>query len=275
MREIVVPTFFSLAEPIAIVLERLAEAGVRLVELHGDAPDTHIDLTDEAAVGALAKVVERLPLNVYSVHSAFSKPSEEAWDISQPDPSKRAVALRNRVQAIKAAAKLGARHITMHPGVANRSEERLAHSRAGLAQLADAARKANVRIAVENLPPDHLGGCVAEIESVLEGLDPAVVGFCLDTGHAMLGEDAVRDYISALGHRMLGIHWHTNNSIDDAHLFPDLSQSQWDDFFLALDNVGYHSPVTVEAVPPNTASLEEAVQVLRAALEGHRALRLP
>ena len=269
------PTFFSLSEPIATVLQRLAGAGVRLVELHGDAPDIHIDLTDEAAVSALAKVVERLPLEVHSVHGAFSKPSEEAWDISQPDRSKRAVALRNRVQAIKAAAKLGARHITMHPGVGNRSKERLAHSRAGLVQLAEAARDAGVRIAVENLPPDHLGGCLAEVKSVLEGLDPAVAGFCLDTGHAMLGDDDLRDYILALGHRMFGIHWHTNNCTDDAHLFPDVSQPEWDDFFCALDEVGYHSPVTVEAVPSEATSLEEAVRAIRAALQGNRALRLP
>ena len=85
MREIVIPTFYSMTQPISRTLEQLAALGVRLVELHGDAPDTHLDLTDRDAMDALAQVVRGLPLEVHSVHCAFSQPSEEAWDISQPD----------------------------------------------------------------------------------------------------------------------------------------------------------------------------------------------
>ena len=273
MREIVIPTFFFMSDPMPRALERLAAVGVRLAELHGDAPDTHIDLTDEAAVAAVARTVEALPLEVHSVHCAFSKPSEETWDISQPEGSRREAALRNRTKVIMASARLGASHVIVHPGVRDRSGERLAHSRAGLEQLAETARAAGARIAVENLPPDHLGGSLAEMEHVLDGFDPAVVGFCLDTGHAMLGEDSPADYIRALGDRMFGIHWHGNDSSDDAHLFPDVSQADWDDFFIALDEVGYDLPVTVEAVPPETTPLDDALRSVRAALQGDRAPR--
>lgn len=273
MREIVIPTFYSMSQPISRTLEQLAGAGVRLVELHGDAPGTHIDLTDDEAVDALAEVVRGLPLEVYSVHCAFSQPSEEAWDISQPDAEGRTVALRNRTKVIGAAARMGARHVIVHPGVRDRGEERLAYSRAGLAQLADAAQGAGTRIAVENLPPDHLGGSLAEVRCVLEGLDPAVAGFCLDTGHAMLGRDPLGDYIRALGDRMFGIHWHANDCSDDAHLFPDVGRAEWHEFLTALDDVGYHLPVTVEAVPPATTSLDEALLSIRTALQGERTPR--
>jgi sugar phosphate isomerase/epimerase len=271
MREVVVPTFVSMSQPISRTLEELAAAGVRLVELHGDAPDTHIDVTDDAEVNALAEVVRGLPLEVYSVHCAFSKPNEETWDISQPDGGRRAAALRNRTKVIRASARLGVRHVIVHAGVGQRGDERLSLSRASLAELAEIAQDAGTRIAVENLEPDHLGGSLGEMESLLDGLDPAVVGFCLDTGHAMLGKDPLRAYIEALGGRMFGIHWHGNDSSSDGHLFPELGEADWEDFFAALDEIGYDLPVTVEAAPPATISLEEALRSLRAALRGERA----
>ena len=271
MREIVVPSFVSMSQPVAETLEQLAGVGVRLVELLADAPDRHIDLADEAAVSALAEVVRGLPLAVYSVHGGFSHPSEDAWDISQPDPVARAAALRRQAQVVRASALLGAHHVVVHPGVRHRGEDRLRHSRDSLAELAEVAREAGTVVAVENLPPDHLCESLAETQRVLDGLDPAVVGFCLDTGHAMMGEDTIGDYIHALSDRMVGIHWHASDHAHDAHLFPDVEHGEWDELFAALDEVGYSRPVTVEAVPPATTPLEEAVRSVRAALQGERA----
>ena len=275
MREIAIPSFVCLSKPISDVLEEMAEAGVRLVELHGDAPDRHVDLTDESAVNALAGVVERLPLDVYSVHCAFSEPSEEAWDISQPDTIKRGAALRRRVSVVKSAARLGARHVVVHLGVRERGNERLTRSRNCLEQLVEVGRQAGVKIAVENLPPDYLGGCLAEIAWVLEGLDPDVAGFCLDTGHAMLGDDGPCDYIRALGDRLFAVHWHSNDCRDDLHVWPGVDQAGWDDLFAALDQVNYQLPMTVEAVPPEATPLGTAIRQLGAAVNNQRAPRLP
>jgi sugar phosphate isomerase/epimerase len=186
----------------------------------------------------------------------------------------RAAALSNRMKVIASAARLGARHVIVHLGVRNRGKERLARSRASLARLTQTAREHGVRIAVENLPPDHLGGSLAEIAWVLEDLDPQVAGFCLDTGHAMLGADGPCDFIRALGDRLFAIHWHTNNCKEDTHLFPGADQTDWDDFFAALDEVGYDLPVTVEAAPPEGISLKDATREARAALREGRAPRL-
>ena len=128
---------------------------------------------------------------------------------------------------------------------------------------------------MENLPPDYLGGSLAEIAWVLEGLDPEVAGFCLDTGHAMLGDDGPCDYIRALGDRLFAVHWHSNNSRDDMHVCPGVDQTEWDEFFAALDQVNYQSPVTVEAVPPETTPLRTAIRELQAAVQNRRAPKLP
>ena len=270
MREIVVPSFVSMSQPVAETMQQLAAVGVRLVELLADAPDRHIDLADEDAVRALAEGVRRLPLAVHSVHCGFSYPSEDAWDISQPDQTARAAAVCRHAQVVRGSALLGAHHVVIHPGVRHRGEDRLRHSRGSLAELAEVAGEAGTVVAVENLPPDHLCGSLAEMQQVLEGLDPAVVGFCLDTGHAMLGEDTIGDYIHTLSYRMVGIHWHASDHGDDAHLFPDVEHGEWDEFFAALDKAGYSLPVTVEAVPPATTPVEDAVRSVRAALQGVR-----
>jgi hypothetical protein len=76
--------------PVVAALEQFAADGVELIELHGDAPDTHIDLTDEATIDRIAEAIRELPLEVHAVHCAFSQPSEDAWDISQPDERLRA-----------------------------------------------------------------------------------------------------------------------------------------------------------------------------------------
>jgi sugar phosphate isomerase/epimerase len=123
-------------------LEQLADVGVRLVELLADLPDSHIDLADDAQVTALERTVLGLPLEVYSVHCGFSNPSEDAWDISQPDEERRAAALRNCVKVINASARLHAHHVVVHPGVGRCDDDRLAHSGASLARLGEAAQEA-------------------------------------------------------------------------------------------------------------------------------------
>lgn len=271
MQEIVVPTFLSLFQPIRRTLQQIAASGVRLIELHGDAPATHVDLTDDAAATALLEVVRELSLEVHAVHCAFSQPTEQDWDISQPDGAGREAALRRRAQVIRAAARLGARHVVVHPGIRQRDRARLVHSRAALATLAETARPTGVKIAVENLPPDHLGGCLADMESLLEGLDPVTVGCCLDTGHALLGQDPLASYLAALGDRLLGVHWHSNDGPLDAHLFPEAGDGKWDDFLAGLEAAGYSLPVTIEAVPPFTTSLADALRPLRLMLSEHRA----
>ncbi len=202
-------------------------------------------------VEELARVVRGLPLQIHSVHCAFSQPSEEAWDISHPEEKTRVAALDRRATVVRASVQLGAQHVVMHPGGRPRSEARLAHCRDGLAHLAEVARAAGMKIAVENPPPDHLAGSLAEMERLLDGLDPAVLGFCLDTGHATLGQDSLDDYLRVFGDRLIGIHWHENDAGEDAHLFPEVDDGRWDGFLAALDAVGYDLPITLEAAPPS------------------------
>ncbi len=149
----------------------------------------------------------------------------------------------------------------------------MAQSRASLASLAEVAALAGTRIAVENLPPHHLGGSLREMEQLLAGLDPAVVGFCLDTGHAMLGGDPLGDYVRTLGRRIFAIHWHGNDRVEDSHHFPQVAQGEWDRFLADLDEVGCYVPITIEAAPPSSVRLRDALAPVRAVLQAERVPR--
>jgi len=274
LRQVVAPTFYPLHQPILQVLEELSAAGIRLVELYGDSPRIHVDLMDDSAVEAVRQALDRLPIKVYSIHAGFSNPSEEAWDISEPDAEKRRLAVERHETVLRAAKKLGAHHVVIHPGIENRNGRRFEDCRESIRLLAESAREAGVLLAVENMPPTYLGATPDETRSLLEGMDPKAVGFCLDTGHAMLGNGGVGDFFKVLGRRIVAIQWHDNDGKNDEHLYPGEGKNSWDEFFAGLDRFNIDLPVTVEAAPPEGITLETAVAEVQQALVEGRTPRL-
>ena len=247
MRQLVVYTDRLQRQPAAEALSFLAQAGATLAEISGLAPATHIDLADETAVAALADALTDLPIQAYSLHAPTIQPSKATWDISQVDEDKRQLAVQGNINILRAGAMLGVHHIVIHPGVDSSSPEQLANSRASLQQLAEVAQDWGLQIAVENLPLGYLGDSLPQMQQLLEGLNPDIVGLCLDTGHANLGPHTPADYIRAFPHHLIAIHWQDNHGTKDEHLFPGVGSMVWEDFFAALNEVGYDLPVTLEA----------------------------
>ena len=274
MRQVVAPTFFPLHQPVIQVLEALSVAGVRLVELYGDSPKIHVDLTDPSAVDAVREALDRLPIKVYSIHGGFSNPSEEVWDISQPDALKRKSAVERHIKVLRAAVRLGAHHVVIHPGIENRNSGRLENCRASLELLAESAREIGMLLAIENMPPTYLAATPEETRRLIDGLDPMAVGFCLDTGHAMLGNGGIGDYIRQLSDRIVAIQWHDNDGKEDKHLYPGAGENSWDEFFAGLREFNIDLPVTVEAAPPDGIPLQTAIQEVQQALLESRTPRL-
>ncbi len=274
MRRVVTPTFFWLDKPAAQVVRDLADQGVRLLELSADQPATHIDLRDHNAVKALASLLQELGTKVHSVHAAFANPDPEEWDFSNPNHSARWRAIGNHSAVIRGAALLGAKHITIHPGHTTRGHDRLHHVRDSFATLAETANREGIKIAVENLPPSFVACSVAELTEVLTGLPADLVGFCLDTGHAMLGPNAPVQYVRALGSRLIAIHWHDNAGLEDDHIFPGFGKSDWESELLpALRDIGYDRPITIEAIPPVDVPIAQAISEAEKALEDYHAPR--
>ncbi|MBO7430071.1 MAG: sugar phosphate isomerase/epimerase [Spirochaetia bacterium] len=109
------------------------------------------------------------------------------------------------------------------------------------------------KIAIENMPPRSGGRLGSKNEHILklyeENRHPNL-GFCLDTGHALLsyGKDAMKAYYAMEDH-LIAFHLADNAGDRDSHLLPGHGRFPWDDFFRALNKRGFSDTVCAETVP--------------------------
>jgi sugar phosphate isomerase/epimerase len=80
---------------------------------------------------------------------------------------------------------------------------------------------------------------------VLDGLDPARTGICLDTGHVHQGAD-VPTYIRTVAHRILTLHLHDNHGDRDAHALPGRGTLDWPAVLGELHVGGYRGVLMCE-----------------------------
>jgi sugar phosphate isomerase/epimerase len=235
---------------------------VPLVELSAGEEPPNPDLRDPAQVEEVAALAEQLGIYFYAVHTEF----RGRWNLASSDPETRRFALEANRAVIRAACRLGSRHVVLHPGQelveGEPVADQLLRAEESLRRLGPVAQEAGLMVAVENLPSGHVGSSLGQMAMLLQALDPGVFGFCCDTGHAAVSGEGPAAYVRAFAPRLLGIHMHDNGGEDD-HRFPGLGSIDWEDFFAALREVGYTLPITVEALPPPDLPLPQAAAIVR------------
>ena len=124
-------------------------------------------------------------------------------------------------------------------------------------RLIPQARTYGVRICLENMFIRHRGriysGCCGNAEEACRYVDELnriagteCFGFCLDTGHLLLGGQTVRQAMNRLGKRICAFHVHDNNGMEDQHLAPYLGVMDWDGFVQGLADIGYDRTMCFE-----------------------------
>ena len=112
-----------------------------------------------------------------------------------------------------------------------------------LGNLAPAAAKAGITLAIENCAPR------ADLEFLVATVDalalPAV-GFNIDTGHAALHGMTPAEAIRLMGHRLATTHMQDNFGQRDDHLPPGKGTIDWTATRDALLEVGYKGMFMVE-----------------------------
>lgn len=187
-------------------------------------------------------------------------------ELSDPDESRRAVALAAAEQTIEWAARLGARAVVLHLGLvgvdrrwenalrarwlqgeaetpafellsgfvaglrAGQAPPHLDAARRSLDHLVIAARHHGVRLGLENGEWVMAIPTLHEAEQILADSDPAVVGLWCDTGHATilerLGVDSLDAWLALAGPRLVGLHYHDVAGLRD-HLLPGRGTIDW------------------------------------------------
>ena len=252
--------FFGSCSP-EEMFEKIAHAGFKSVEL---ASENHLDEFLQRP-GDVRRRLENNGLRARSIHSPRA-----SWNIGATDQALRHQAIHAGIASFAPAAEVGAEIIVCHCNASdclitdeNYNASKV-HSVESLATLAEEARKAGVKLAVENLPNygrRRPSSNVAELLEMIQSL-PDNVGICIDTGHANLNRISPAQEIREAAGKLMTVHIHDNDGQgEDQHLMPHAGTTNWQEFVEAMNEMAFAGPRTFE-VTPEDAEIDDALKRL-------------
>jgi sugar phosphate isomerase/epimerase len=151
--------------------------------------------------------------------------------------------------ALAVAAQIPFPYLVLHLGVPTTEQQQTSDNQAAAArrsveEIATAAARVNVQVAVEVIPNAHSDATSLAllVEEQLDGLD---VGVCLDYGHAHLMGD-LGEAIEELSGHMWTTHVHDNHGKKDDHLPPYAGTIDWDAAMMETQKIGYDGALMFE-----------------------------
>ncbi len=150
------------------------------------------------------------------------------------------------------AARVGADVLVLHLPLRpyEHESQAVAHSVDVAGRLIAACRPYGVKLAVENC--SHT---VSYLDAVLAALPPEDVGFCYDSGHALLNRHA--EIVARYADRLLATHLHDNDGVSDQHRLPGEGRVDWPMVQAALKAAHYERPWNLEVYKRPEMSLED------------------
>jgi len=219
--------------PLERVAEAVSEMGYDGLELKGDFP-----LPDASRVQAVLRDADLLPLAL----------TPENEDLAHPDPDRRQTAMLYYQSLIRFSHDIGCPIVSCHGAVgrvrALSSQEAEYHlMQESVAQLADEARSAGVKIAVETLNryESHLLNTAEQTLAFFRGIGDSSVGILLDTYHMNIEENAPDDAVRRAADRLFLFHVADSNrkGLGRGHI-------DFGSLFAALQEIGYTGDIIVE-----------------------------
>ena len=180
---------------------------------------------------------------------------------SFPDAAQTESRFQDIVRSMRYAALLGVQTIVVHPvqhltyaddGVPERLFEM---NMDFYGRLIPYCEEWGIRVGVENMwqyrpwPKISHSTCSTPEEMIryVDTLNSPWVTGCLDTGHASLVGQAPHAFVRSLGAGRLGsLHVHDVSRTEDSHTLPYLGVMDWNQFALALKDIGYEGDLTFE-----------------------------
>ena len=213
--------------PVAEGLAKVAAAGFRHVELpNGSSP---IGLWWQDPVG-IRKSLDAAGITAWTTHAPGT-------NNGTPDETARRESVEAASSFLQPAAEVGVPVVVVHPNTPDGEdytedgfEASLARSVDSLTILAERARDAGVKLAVENLPMRHTprpGGLIQDTLRIIDALGDHV-GICFDVGHSNSNVDDPVDEIRVAGERIFCAHIQDNDGLgEDQHLIPGEGTVDW------------------------------------------------
>ncbi|MBQ8185973.1 MAG: sugar phosphate isomerase/epimerase [Clostridia bacterium] len=229
--------------------EKMAENGIHEIELSSGKPEPFFETLDypnkAKEISALAKAHG---VNISSIHLPFGP-------FSQFDPAARDAEVREKLIAVQtelmnAAGDAGVTFAVIHPSGEPYQEEeraeRLAIAADTIAKLTEAAGKAGMVLALENLPRTCLCRTSDEMLYFLDRIPDLRVVF--DTNHSLTESNV--HYIRAVGEKIVTLHVSDYDFIDERHQLPGVGKIDWEELISTLEEVGYQGRFLYETGHP-------------------------
>ena len=202
--------------------------------------------------------MERAPLR-RGGHT-FHLPFGTTDDIASFYETVRRAAVDNVVAWMERSARLGAGIGILHPCGSRYPAEvegvdrYLAAFEKSISVLLDRAAVLDYTLAVENLPPREgvarFGSRPEHLARIAAAFDHPNLGFCFDTGHALMtAREAIDDYFAAMGSRLIAFHLSDSPGDRDLHLAPGHGNVDWPRVFRHMGALGFIGYACIETAP--------------------------
>ncbi len=247
---------------------RLSRDHLALIAAHGFeamelfATRSHFDYKSAEAIAELAGWLSDTRLTLHSIHAPIVERLQNgrwigSFSNASSDESRRKQAVAETAAALAVAAHIPYRYLVLHLGVPttqqlNASDNTPGAARRSVEEIANAAARVNVKVAVEVMPNalSHAATLAALVEEELDGLD---VGVCLDYGHAHLMGD-LGEAIEELSGHLWTTHVHDNDGRQDDHLTPYSGTIDWDAAMMETQKIGYDGALMFEVADTGNAA---------------------
>jgi sugar phosphate isomerase/epimerase len=227
-------------------LPLIRESGFSMIEVCSS--PAHLDFHNLEAAGHAAERIKELGMEAYSFHAPFAP----NIDIASSDEAQREASIAEILKAAKVGALLRVHYFVLHPGPENPAampaEEQLARMHnvvKSLNAVAQRCRELGIICVLENKLPHLLFGNTSDILWILDAINTAQIGACLDTGHAFLAGD-MHNLVHKLSGHLRMIHAHDNGGIHDNHSPPGDGKIDWQKLLRDLIAVRFRGAFILE-----------------------------
>ena len=234
-------------------LKRVADAGFTHIHWCHHWNTDFIYLTCE--MEQISKWLKEYGLQVLNIHGTTG--IERDWTSAEEYEREAGVELvKNRIDMT---AVLKADVVVMH----HPSDLLLGPLRKSLSDLIHYAKERNVRIAIEN-------GNFQTIKKLLAEFDPEFLGFCYDSGHANLNENAF-SHLNAMKNRLIAIHLNDNDGVNSSlHRLPFTGTVDWIRLSALIACSSYRKCVNMELNMNNSGITDETMFLAQAFKVGRK-----
>ena len=227
-------------------------------------------LTDrsESEIAKAARRYSAAGIRIHACHAPFG--GED--DLSLLDEEARQKAVASHERALERTALAGAQCMVIHPSAGRLDPEELQKRREkllpSLEAVIRAAERTGVRLALENMLPQYLGGASDTIRQIIEHFASPFLDVCFDTGHAHLNSEGLLPAFENLRPHIITFHLQDNDGNHDRHLQPPYGTIDWAEFARALEPAEFPFPWSVETGPWNGADWRVMLREARALFSG-------